>query len=300
MKVEVEGIGVLEFPDNTNPDVIDKTVKGLIPKKKEEELGFMRKYLPSIPGTYDVFEKEWRSGKESMSTALKEPTGRNIVSGFLGALQYSFSPLTAIGRGLVGTPTENVLKEVGVPDPAAKFVGDMAETATYFVPYGKAVQSAIVGKEALQQTKQMESIAKTISKQKQALKFPPKLPESAIKDATESISLANKKILKENVIDDVIKELKAPISEKWVPTETKRITQEIVDWISQNPDDITKVANKYNLTPQQLAAQMKETMTLAGRDLGKMGKLAKEIKAKFNTPYMKQLSQYMEKEIADV
>ena len=42
MKVEVEGIGPLEFPDGTNQAVIDRTVKSLV-QKKEREKGFMDK-----------------------------------------------------------------------------------------------------------------------------------------------------------------------------------------------------------------------------------------------------------------
>lgn len=301
MKVKVDGIGLLEFPDGTDQKVIDKTVKGLVSEKKTGKQGFMQKYFPSIPDTYNIYEKEWRSGLGAMNTALEKPTGKNLLGGVLGALQYVGSPITAIGKGIVGNPTKNILKEVGVPEPVADFVGDMAETATYFIPYGKVVQQAIKGKEALAQTEQIAKIAKTLPPPlpKKALEFPEALSKNVVKDAIEPISLANKKILRENVIDDVTTTLKDVIVKGYNPSGSKRITQEIVDYMVQNPDEIIKVSEKYNLSPQQLAAQMKETMTLAGRDLGKMARLSKEIIAKFNTPYMKQLSKYMDEELAD-
>jgi len=303
MIVEVENIGKLEFPDNTNPDVIKETVKRLVGEKESDEPGFMEKYLPSVKRVGEIYGQEVSQGLEAMERATQKPTGRNIIQGFLGALQYGFSPLTAGVKGIVREPVEQGLKDVGVPEGAAEFAGEMVEAAAYFVPYGKAVQMAIKGQKAMAELKtvqqaivQAKSIKpKTTSK---PLEFPKELADDVIQDAVKPISEANQKILKTTAVDDVVEQLK-PAMQQWDPTQ-KRITQEIVDYMVGNPKEIEKIASAYKLSPGQLAAQMKETMTLAGRDLGRMGKLAKELKKKYQTDYMRQLSASIEKDLPEI
>jgi hypothetical protein len=296
MFVDVENIGRLEFPDNTDPAVIQQTVKRLVSEKNER---------PREGGTLgqfkrigEIYSEEEQAGREAMNKAVTEPTGRNIIGGFLGALQWGFSPLTAVVKGSVREPVEGGLKDIGVPKGAAEFVGEMAESGAYLIPYGKAVQTAVLGKKALEETKTIAKIAQELPKQ--PLKFPEKLPQEAIAEATKPVSEASNKVLKPSVVNDVVSELKKPIGEKWIPIERKRITQEVVDYITENPGEIEKAAEKYKLSPQDMAAQMKETMTLAGQDLQRMSQLAKDIRRKFQTDYMKKLSAFMESEIADV
>jgi hypothetical protein len=315
MEVEVEEIGILEFPDDTDQAVIDKTVKDLT---TPDEPGMLEKAFPSVVRAKDIYLEEESAARKSIKTMLEDPTGRNVIHGALGIIQGVFSPLTAGVRGLLSEPIGDILRKANkeLPEEIKQtlrnfqpgialmidypdITEDLVETGAYFLPYGKAVQTAITGKKALEQT---GSMAKALpkAKPKKPLKFPEKLPEEAIQDATAPISQANKKVLTESVIDDIVSEVKHPISKKWSPYESKRITQEIVDYITDNPDEIPKVVEKYNLSPQELAAQIKETMTLAGRDLGRMGRLAKEIKSRFDTDYMKQLTKYMDTQIAEV
>jgi len=303
MKVRVENVGVLEFPDGTDMAVIQKTVKKMVSEKKGDDKTFMDKYLPSIKRVGEIYNKEVSEGLEAMETGTKKPTGKNILKGFIGALQFGMAPLTAGVKGIVREPIEGGLKDIGVPEGAAEFAGEMVETGAYFIPYGKAVQTAIKSGKALEEAK---LVGKAIEQAKglkpkttsKALKFPEKLSKSAIADAVKPISEANQKILKTSVVDDVVEQLK-PAVKNWNP-EQKRITQEIVDYMTGNPGEIEKIAKAYRLTPDQLAAQMKETMTLAGRDLGRMGRLAKELKKKYQSDYMRQLSKSIEKDLPDI
>lgn len=302
MNVKVEGIGTLKFPDGTDEAVIQSTVNSLILEKKNKPRTFMEKYLPSVKRTGEIYMKEVGSGEKAMNTALEDPTGRNILKGFLGAIQYGFSPLTAAVKGIVREPIQEGLESAGVPKGAAEFAGEMVETGAYFLPYGKMVQSAIVGKEALETAKTVEKISKTLPKGKtttKPLQFPEGLEKEAITDAQKPISAANQKVLKTQAVDDIANELRDVVGRTWDPSE-KRITQEIADYMVSNPKEIERIATAYNLSPAQLTAQIKETMTIAGRDLGRMGILAREIKKKFNTPYMKQLSEFMDKEAGNV
>lgn len=305
MIVKVDGIeNSLEFPDGTDQTVIQNTVKKLLSEKKQDESGFLKKYLPSVQRIGEIYSEEVRSGQQAMSKATKEPTGRSILQGFLGALQYGFSPLTALTKGAIKEPITQGLERAGVPEGVSEFAGDMAETAAYFVPYGKAVQTAVTGQKAIKEAETLKRMASAIPKTKappttaKPLKFPEGIPEEVVIDATKPISEANQKILRTDAIDDVIAVLKEPVSKSWNPGE-KRITQEIVDYMMSSPDEIEKIAVAYKLTPAQLTAQIKETLTLAGRDLGRMGQLAKVIKRKFNTPYMKQLSKYFDDNIPE-
>jgi len=303
MKVNVESIGVLEFPDGTDMAVIQSTVKKVLAERSGDHKTFMDKYLPSIKRVGELYKEEVSQGEQAMELATKKPTGRNILGGIFGALQWGMAPLTAGVKGIVREPIQGGLEDIGVPKGAAEFVGEMVETGAYFVPYGKAVQTAIKGGKAMEEAKligkaaeQMKSLKpKTTSK---ALEFPKGLDEGAIADAVEPISKANQKILKTAVVDDVIAELK-PAMQGWNPAE-KRITQEIVDYMVNNPGEIEKIGKAYKLSPDQLTAQMKETMTLAGRDLGRMGRLAKEIKGKYQTDYMRQLSLAVEKDLPEI
>ena len=105
--------------------------------------------------------QEVKSGEEAMNKALEKPTGRSIVGGLVGALQWGFSPLTAAVKGIVREPIQQGLEDVGVPKGAANFAGEMIETGAYFIPYGKAVQTAILGKEALETAKTVQKVAGT-------------------------------------------------------------------------------------------------------------------------------------------
>lgn len=308
MKVSVENIGTLEFPDGTDPVVVEKTIKNLVGKKKEKPTGFVGKYLPSIGRTADIYKEEVASGQGAIKTALEQPTGKNIVRGAIGVLQYGFSPFTAAAKGLVGEPVQQSLERIGaikdvrVPvygGTIPEFVGEMAETAAYFVPYGAAVQKAIVGKEAMQTLSQAEQVMKSVGTAKKALQYPTGMSKKTIDKATKPVSKSSEKVLKRSVVDEVVSKVKQPVSATWKPGE-KRITQQIVDYMMQNPQEIKKVASKYKLAPDELAAQIKHTMTLSGQELQRMGKLAKEIRSKFQTPYMKQLSAALEKDLPEV
>lgn len=297
----VENIGDIEFPDGTDIEVIKSTVKKLLEAKKTEPT-FMDKYLPSVKRTGEIYQEEVASGIGSMKEAARKPTGKNILNGFLGALQYGFAPLTASVKGLVREPIQDTMESAGVPHKVADFAGEMIETGMYFVPYGKMVQQAVVGKKALETTKaaskavkQAARPAKTTNK---ALKHPEAIPEKAIADATKPISEAHNKILRTETIDEVVDALKKPVAESWKPAE-KRVTQEIIDYMVSKPEEIEGIARAYKLSPEQLTAQIKETMTLAGRDLGRMGRLAKDIKHKFQTPYMQQLTETLERELPE-
>lgn len=298
MIAQVEGIGNLEFPDGTDPAVVQKTVKDLIAKKNApKETGI----LSQFGRIKDIYFEEEKEGRKAMAKMGADPTGMNVIGGVLGALQWASAPVTAVAKGVAGEPAEKGLNDLGAPEPVAKFGGQLAETAAYFVPYGKAVQTAIQGKEALEASKTIGKVAKEIAaeKTKLPLEFPAKVGEEAVAEAQKPISEAHKKVVQETVLHDVIKEVKTQVSEKWVPTEQRRISQELVDHIANNPADVAKVSEKYNLTAQDLAAQIKETLTTSGRDLNVMSRLAKELRTKFETPYMKQLSDFMEKEVAE-
>ena len=300
MIVEVESIGKIEFPDNTSPDIVQSTVKRLVGGSQQSKDTGLFSQFSRIK---DIYLKEVSEGEGSMKKAVEEPTGRNIISGFLGALQYTFSPLTAVAKGAVGEPVSEGLQSAGVSPEVSNFVGALGETAVGFVPYGKAVNLAIKGKEALEAGKMagkaVGGIEKVVAKGKKPLEFAKGTSDEVIAATTKPISETQKAVLREDVVGDVINAVKQPVSEKWVPAGEKRITQEVVDYIMANKEEIPKALHKYNLTAEELAAQIKETMSTSGRQLGQMGRWAKEIMRDLQSPEMRQLASYMEKNLPE-
>lgn len=65
--VSVQGIGNLEFPDNTDPKIIDTVVKrrlGL--EEPEQEKGFLDNWFPSIKRTGEIYQQETQQGMDAM------------------------------------------------------------------------------------------------------------------------------------------------------------------------------------------------------------------------------------------
>jgi hypothetical protein len=303
MIVEIADKGNIEFPDGTDPKVIDMVVKrDFFPEKSQQkEETFLSKVAPSIQRTGEIYQEEVQSGMGAMKRAVEEPTGRNVVQGFLGALQYGFSPLTAVAKGIVREPIEQIPQALDAPEWVTKFVGDLAENATYMVPYGSVVKQAMnVTRPVLEAgiAKSTEQIGKSVVG-KAPLKFPETVSPEAVAEATTPISETSKAVLREDVVADVINAVKEPVSKVFQPTGTKRITQEVIDYVMANKEEIPKAMEKYGLSAEQLAAQIKETMSTSGRQLGQMGKWAKEIYKEFETPEMRQLAGYMEKDLPE-
>jgi len=92
---------------------------------------------------YNIQQEEAREGIESMKKAVEEPGIKNTLMGGLGALQYVFSPVTGVAKGIVGEPIEGAAKGLGVPDQGAEFIGRLGENAAYFVTPGGAIKTAV-------------------------------------------------------------------------------------------------------------------------------------------------------------
>ncbi len=305
IQVQIEGVGIVEFPDNTPEEIIDKAIKrDYFPEKLEaKKPTFMGKYLPSVKRTGEIYNQEVSQGAQAMSKMLENPTGRNIIGGVLGAGQYLLSPLTAGAKGLVGEPEEQWLNTLGFPESVSKFGGSLAENAAYMIPYGSLVKQAMnVPKVISGGMKTTETLIPKITEKvpKEALKFPEEMNPNIISEVTTPISQTQKAILREDVVGDVIKAVKEPVSLTWEATGKKRITQEVVDYLMQNKAQIPATLEKYQLSGEQFAAHIKETMSTSGRQLGQMGNWAKEISKQFQTPQMKQLAEFMEKDLPEM
>jgi len=296
--VNVENLGTLQFPDGTSSEVIQKTVKDQIAQKNPKAPDtFSGQVIGQFKRIGQVYSQEAEEGLEAMKEMGAKPTGKNILRGFLGALRYGFSPLTAIAKGAVGEPIEKNLEAAGTPKPIAQFIGALGENAAYFVPYGKMVQTAIQGQKTIQSAKMAQSAMKEVAKK--PLEFPKGVSDEAIAKAVSPISETQKAVLTENMVNDVIRAVKKPVSKTWKPLQEKRITQEVIDYIMQNKQEVPKALKKYGYTPEQLAAEMKETMSTSGRQLGQMGKWAKELRKTFDDPEMRKLASFMEKDLPE-
>lgn len=309
MQVIVEGVGPIEFEDGTDPKVISSVIRRDFGDKRPESSGsFMDTYLPSIKRTGEIYNQEVQSGMDAMQKAGEEPTGRNLVQGVLGAGRMAFSPLTAFAKGIVREPIQGTLEAVGVPKettiggttiPVADFIGQTVEDAVGFVPYGGLVKRAMGAAET---TTGMVKGAKGVAEKgvpKDPLKFPTDMNPDIVTNVQKPISATGKEVLQEGVVKDVIDAVKAPVTSSWNPTGSTRITQEVVDYLMQNKDQIPKTLERYGLTPEEFAAQMKETMSTSGRQLGQMGKWAQQIRKEFESPEMRKLANYMEKDLPD-
>lgn len=289
--VNVENVGTLTFPDGTKNEIIQAKVNELVGKKGPKDYSGPLGQFKRID---DIYQEEVSTGLKEMQTMGAKPTGRNILKGFIGALQFGFAPLTAIAKGAVGEPISGTLEKAGVPKSVANFVGTLGEDAVYFLPYGKMVKTAIQAQKSFAGAKTLEKTGKFTGEAKKPLEFPKEISEEVISKTIEPISGTQKVVLREDVIGDVIKAVKESVSKLWNPYKEKRITQETVDYIMSRKDEIPKVLEKYGLSPEEFAAQIKETMSTSGRQLGQMGKWAKEIKKAFDDPVMKKLAESLD------
>jgi hypothetical protein len=248
----------------------------------------------------EIYEEERLSGRKAIETAYQYPSWGNIGRGALGVAQYTFSPVTALGKGAVKEPiTENLertpLKDVQVPlgqGNAAQFLGNIAEQGFYFTPVGQMTKARMVLNQPSGIRAAMDRMpvagqgvvakaTKTIPDEVPIPETRPELP-TALKQTLEGDGIALKPRLESKIVRDVTNASFDYL--KGNPDESKRIFKRIADGLSVgeiNPEMLPEIIQKYGITPVQFASMYKDTVSFGGRILGYHGYAAKQLQQVF-------------------
>ncbi len=271
------------------------------PEKKDLLTGFRR--------IYNVAQQESQAGMEAMEQFANRPTAKNITPAVLGAGRYMMSWPTAIMRGGVQMPVEETMRSAGVPEPITKTVGEMAGMGDMFIPYGAVVKTAIKGAEAaglagkvvskLGQKTTVEVGTKIATKP--PLKMPGEVPAKLATELAAEGQLS-KPIIQET-IQEQVKVAAKEIITQLPPNDKKRIGQQVVDLIydqSFNWKELPNVLTKYGITPQEFAQRLKDTYSTAGRTLGRLSAISKQIQSTIkDNPEAQKFFNSLNKELPD-
>lgn len=286
--------------------------------KREREHGVIRAAgiwdkpgLRPLKRAWDVMQEERKQGQGAMSRAVEDPGVVNTVLGGLGGLQYVFSPVAGVAKGIVGEPVTGVLEGAGVNPKLADFVGRTAETATYFAGPGGLVKAGIekgagpgfkaaqkvlpasieeLGKVkptfAIRQAegapvssilpgvlpKVEEGVSKTLRMQKKPL-------GADVFRTQPASSLLLQPQLRESVVKQVVDATKLSIDATQLD-KSKRLFRNIADFLKTGElvvDDIPKIIKAEGISPEQFADIWTETISRAGRELNYLSRLSKDL-----------------------
>ena len=286
--------------------------------KREREHGLIRAAgiwdnpaLRPVKRAWDVMQEERKQGQGAMSRAVEDPGVVNTVLGGLGGLQYVFSPVAGVAKGIVGEPVTGALEGAGVNPKLADFVGRTAETATYFAGPGGLVKAGIekgagpgfkaaqkvlpasieeLGKVkptfAIRQAegapvssilpgvlpKVEEGVSKTLRMQKKPL-------GAEVFRTQPASSLLLQPQLRESVVKQVVDATKLSIDATQLD-KSKRLFRNIADFLKTGElvvDDIPKIIKSEGISPEQFADIWTETISRAGRELNYLSRLSKDL-----------------------
>lgn len=312
MIIDIEGVGLRDVPDDSTPDDIKRIVKKLTTPETSQsslpqEATIARKIFPSVGRAVDIYKQETGEGMQAINKFTEEPTGRSAINAATGLLRYGFAPVTAFAKGIVAEPIVNPMRSAGLPESIAGPTEQFIEGAATMVPYGGLVQRSVRTLSEAQKAAEAaglirgEAASAAVGKAaKKKLEFAPQTSEETIQAVgqpvkgaipqavAEGTPIATKIVATDTAAKEVIDAVKGGV--KWQPSGERRIGQEVIDYISQNREEIPRVLKKYDMTPTELAAEMKETYTTAGRHLGQLGWLARKLQKEFKTPEMQKLA----------
>jgi len=286
--------------------------------KREREHGVIRAAgiwdnpaLRPVKRAWDIMQEEREQGQGAMSRAVEDPGVVNTVLGGLGGLQYVFSPVAGVAKGIVGEPVTGALEGAGANPKLADFVGRTAEAATYFVGPGGLVKAGIEKgagpgfKAAKNLTKasieELEKVKPTFAI-RQAEGVPvssilpgvlPKVEEGVSKTlrmqkkplgaevfrTQPASSLLLQPQLRESVVKQVVDATKLSIDATQLD-KSKRLFRNIADFLKTGElvvDDIPKIIKAEGISPEQFADIWTETISRAGRELNYLSRLSKDL-----------------------
>lgn len=262
---------------------------------KREEIS-KKGLLSGFQRITDIYMEEVEAGQKAMERMIDKPKGKIVLQGLLGALQYGFAPLTAIGKGAFREPLETTERALGIPEPIVKTTGEMAEMIPGFLPYGKLVRTAIKGIPSLTIGKEVEEVGPGIIKslEKVTGKAPPakpikpplKYPVEPTPELAAELTAEGK--LTKSIIQEGIQQQVANATEEVLkvspPQEAKRIGQKIIDLIFSDQMDwkeLPSILEKYNITAQEFALRLKDTYSAAGRSLARLSVVGRRVQKLF-------------------
>jgi len=255
--------------------------------------------------TWEAYQMEQASGLGFMKEAIQEPGLSSLYKFPAGALQYAFSPQTAVGRGIVASPFE----EIGAPA-----IGTGLESAFYFLPAGhiaKAVRPQVPGLRAYEQMKKGPIRPKITLKREEGITGIPIRP--TVRDVMESElpGLFQKEIKKygipmdeeisQGLIHDITRASKDALQGKY--DQSKRVFENIFNALQLEEipiENIPEVLRKHKIPAEQFAKEYALAVSRSGRILGWHSGVKKRLAKTFaNEPRALEILQRTVKEKED-
>jgi hypothetical protein len=250
----------------------------------------------------DIYRQEREAGTEALKS-LFTPEGREgglgkaALKTGLGALQYTFSPITGAVEGLIGEPIQETAEHYGASPAVSQFLRGLGTSAAYFTPVGGMIQGARAAK--------MAPGALGMQRAQEAMKAFPKglRPDTAEDIARASQPVAQPPILKEltkaatpfpkapkpfkTILDDKTTANIAKGAEEALTgnlSKSKRLFRQVSDKLAIGEiqaDAIPEILKKHNLSPAEFAKMYRETISTSGRNLQTLSRLARRLNTVF-------------------
>ncbi len=266
---------------------VEESITDFIPVAEvTEDFKPVKKYsgpISQFKRIVDIQQEEAYSGMKAMEEMVEKPTGRSVLRGGLGALQYAASPITAVAKGAFREPIESIPRELGAPEIVTQFIGEAAEQAAYVLPYGAAVRQAIKGGETIRKAEEAQKIGSLVAKDlekttvkkvsggKLPLEFPSEPTEKLVAELTAEGKLV-KPVIQESIQKEVANAALKTL-ETLPPDEKKRVGQQIVDLIFKQEidwDRLYPTLKQYGITSEEFANTFKDTYSTFGRGLQRL------------------------------
>ena len=126
------------------------------PVSPEQGPGPLEALGKAFSGIVPTFREEVAGARERITSPEF-----SVIDRVMGAIDYGFSPFTAISKPFVGDPATSLLKQAGVPEPIAKFGGSISELFTPFLGVTKLSSLTKAERTFLAAAEASEKAAKT-------------------------------------------------------------------------------------------------------------------------------------------
>jgi hypothetical protein len=240
------------------------------------------------------FQRAWQLQNQIADESLQQIRSvldeENIVSalgkGFMGSLQFLWSPIDAAAKAFVGEPIEDSMKQFGVPDPVAEFVGETAQLGAAVAGPSIAINSlralrrAPAVSEAIQETRNLVAAKSKVVKVPD--RFTTKVTPDEIADADILNPAGNIRTDKFNTTDD-IKKVLSVASQKYADefgeatrgVVSQRTTQQLADDMGMTVEQLMRVQRGQALNAHEALAA-RQLLASSAAEVSRTAKLARD------------------------
>lgn len=249
--------------------------------------------LKPIQRAAEVYGDEQKQAKETLAKEWEDPSWKSLYRAPSAALQYAFSPLTAVTRAGSEAALKDPLMALGVPEQYAQGAATLGEIAADFaIPFGpaKKVQSALP-EGARVSTKTMKPLPEAfdfgapppvVAPEAKAFKVAKEFPEverpAVMQSADEIATVRPAQGLTKATTEASEAVLKAAYDKD------AKLYKNIVQHIRNGDiqiESLPEVISKHGITPEQWAQEYARAVSESGRELAMLSQLKKRLNTVF-------------------